>query len=199
MKKKILLTLWFSLLLLSIGYLFWQNEFKYSLPTPVPQNYKPIAMGAKIELGACCPFDQKPVFIHFFNPDCPCSKFNVPHVSELIKMYGDKINFKIVVLNKEKNFTIAEIQERFDAKIPVYFESSIAEKCGVFSTPQAVLLDPSHNLYYRGNYNKTRYCTDAKTNYAQMAIDSLLSKNQKPSFNAFALKAYGCSLPNCTK
>lgn len=199
MKKNLLLTLWFTLLLLAIGYLFWQNEFKYSLPTPIPQNYKDIAMGSKIELGACCPFNQKPVFIHFFNPDCPCSRFNVPHVKDLIKKYANQVNFKIVVLNKEKNFTIAEIQEKFDAKIPVYFEESIAKRCGVFSTPQAVLLDPSHNLYYRGNYNKTRYCTDAKTNYAQMAIDAYLSEKHKPSFDAFAMKAYGCSLPKCTK
>ena len=56
-----------------------------------------------------------------------------------------------------------------------------------------------HNLYYRGNYNKTRYCTDAESNYAQMAIDSLLKQNNSPSFNALALRAYGCSLPNCTK
>lgn len=199
MKKTILLSLWFTLLVLAVGYLFWQNEFKYSLPTPVPQNYKPIAMGSRIELGACCVFDNKPVFIHFFNPDCPCSRFNVPHVSSLIKKYGDQINFKIVVLNKQKNFSIDEIQQKFDVKVPVYFDESIAKKCGVFSTPQAVLLDPSHKLYYRGNYNKTRYCTDEKSNYAQMAIDSLLSRNYKPSFNALALKAYGCSLPKCTK
>ncbi len=89
---------------------------------------------------------------------------------------------------------IDQIQKKFDAQIPVYFDEAIAKKCGVFSTPQAVLLDPSHNLYYRGNYNKTRYCTDAKSNYAQMAIDSLLSKNHNPSFNVFALRAYGCSL-----
>ncbi|BDU26354.1 hypothetical protein FLGSB24_30980 [Flavobacterium sp. GSB-24] len=156
-------------------------------------------MGSKIELGPCCAFDNKPIFIHFFNPDCPCSRFNVPHVSDLIKKYGDKINFKIVVLNKKRNFTIDEIQKKFDAQIPVYFDEAIAENCGVFSTPQAVLLDPSHKLYYRGNYNKTRYCTDAKSNYAQMAIDSLLSKNHNPSFNAFALRAYGCSLLKCTK
>jgi len=199
MKKKLLLSLWFTLLIFLVGYLFWQNEFKYSLPTPVPQNYHAIAMGSKIELGPCCAFDNKPILIHFFNPDCPCSRFNVPHVSDLIKKYGDKINFKIVVLNKKRNFTIDEIQKKFDAQIPVYFDEAIAENCGVFSTPQAVLLDPSHKLYYRGNYNKTRYCTDAKSNYAQMAIDSLLSKNHNPSFNAFALRAYGCSLPKCTK
>ena len=175
MKKKILLALWFTLLLFSIGYLFWQNEFKYSLPTPIPKNYHAIAMGSKIDLSQCCAFDNKPVFFHFFNPDCPCSRFNVPHVSDLIKKYGDKVNFKIVVLNKKKTFSIAEIQQKFGAEIPVYFDEGIAQKCGVISTPQAVLLDADHNLYYRGNYNKTRYCTDAESNYAQMAIDSPVS------------------------
>jgi hypothetical protein len=199
MKKKLLLSLWFTFLLLSIGYLFWQNEFQYSLPTPIPKNYHAIAMGSKIELGPCCAFDNKPIFIHFYNPECPCSRFNVPHVSDLIKKYGDQVNFKIVVLNKQKSFTIDEIQEKFGAEIPVYFDEAIAKKCGVFSTPQAVLLDQSHNLYYRGNYNKTRYCTDSKSNYAQMAIDSLLNQKEKPSFNALAIKAYGCSLPKCTK
>lgn len=199
MKKTLLLGLWLTLIFASIGFLFWQNEFKYSLPTPIPKNYHNIAMGSKIDLTQCCAFDNKPVFFHFFNPDCPCSRFNVPHVNELIRKYGDKVNFKIVVLNNKRGFSIKEIQEKFGAVIPVYFDVNIAAKCGVISTPQAVLLDADHNLYYRGNYNKTRYCTDAATNYAQMAIDSLLKQNNSPSFNALALRAYGCSLPNCTK
>lgn len=198
MLKKLLAALWFTLLLAAISVLFWQNEYKYSLPTPVPQNYHKIALGSKVDL-KCCIADSRPIFIHFFNPDCPCSRFNIPHVSGLIKKYGDRINFKIVVLNKKRNFTIEEIQQKFDAKIPVYFDSGIAKSCGVFSTPQAVLLDDSQNLYYRGNYNKTRYCTNADSNYAQMAIDSLLKENSSPSFDALALRAYGCSLPNCTK
>ena len=198
MKKKILLGIWFTFLLAAISYLFWQNEFKYSLPTPIPKNYHAIAMGSKVDL-KCCVTDQRPVFIHFFNPNCPCSRFNVPHVRGLIKKYGDKINFKIVVLNKERTFTIEEIQNKFDAKIPVYFDEEIAKNCGVFSTPQAVLIDGSQNIYYRGNYNKTRYCTDADSNYAEQAIDSLLSHTNAPSFDALALRAYGCSLPKCTK
>lgn len=198
MIKKLLAGLWFTLLLVAISTLFWQNEFKYSLPTPIPKNYHDIAMGSRVDL-KCCVSGGKPSFIHFFNPDCPCSRFNVPHVTELIKKYGDRINFKIVVLNKEKTFTIAEIQNKFDAKIPVYFDDGIAKSCGVFSTPQAVLIDASQKLYYRGNYNKTRYCTNADSNYAQMAIDSLLKQNQSPSFDALALRAYGCSLPKCTK
>lgn len=198
MKEKLLLGLWFSLLFAAVVALFWKNEFQYSMPTPIPANYHEVAMGSKINL-KCCKIDQKPVFIHFFNPECPCSRFNVPHVTELIKKYGDRINFKVVVINNEKSVTIAEIQKKFDAKIPVYFDRDIANSCGVFSTPQAVLIDNSQNLYYRGNYNKTRYCTDAETNYAQQAIDSLLSHTNAPSFDALALRAYGCSLPKCTK
>jgi hypothetical protein len=105
MKKKILLSLWLSLLVVAVSFLLWKNEYKYSLPTPIPKNYHDVAMGTKIDLSQCCVEDNKPAFIHFFNPDCPCSRFNVPHVSSLIKKYGDKINFKIVVLNKDKNFT----------------------------------------------------------------------------------------------
>lgn len=200
MKKKILLGLWFSLLLVAISFLFWQNEYKYSLPTPIPENFHDVALGTKIDLGHYGTEDGKPIFIHFFNPDCPCSRFNVPHVSELIKKYGDKINFKIVVLNKQKSFSVEEIQKKFDSDdIPVSFDENIAKKCGVFSTPQAVLLDGSYSLYYRGNYNKTRYCTNADSNYAQMAIESLIEKTNFPSFGALALRAYGCSLPKCNK
>ncbi|OMQ08975.1 peroxiredoxin [[Flexibacter] sp. ATCC 35103] len=198
MLRKLLVGLWMLLLCIAISALFWKNEFKYSLPTPIPKNYHEIAMGSKIDL-KCCITDSRPIFIHFFNPDCPCSRFNIPHVSGLIKKYGDRINFKIVVLNKERDFSIEEIQKKFDAKIPVYFDNEIAKICGVFSTPQAVIIDGSRNLYYRGNYNKTRYCTNADSNYAQMAIDSLLKQTKTPSFDALALRAYGCSLPKCTK
>lgn len=199
MKRKALLALWLTFLFAAIIALFWNNEFKYSLPTPVPAKHRDVALGTHIDLEKKVRVKDKPIFIHFFNPDCPCSRFNVPHVSELIKNYGDKIDFNIVVLNKENNYTAAEIQSKFDTDIPVIFDTTIAEKCGVYSTPQAVLIDASQKLYYRGNYNKTRYCTNADTNYVQMAIDSLLSQKSNPSFNVLALKSYGCSLPACTK
>ncbi|WP_248574829.1 peroxiredoxin [Flavobacterium sp. H122] len=197
--RKLLLSLWLVILFGAISVLFWRNEYKYSLPTPIPENYKEIAIGDQIDFGKLIKFENKPVFIHFFNPNCPCSRFNVPHVRSLIKKYEKAIDFKIVVLNKEKDFSVREIQEKFDSKVPVFFDETIAKNCGVFSTPQAVLIDATHHLYYRGNYNKTRYCTNADSNYAQMAIDSLIYKSDKPMFDTLALRAYGCSLPKCTK
>lgn len=200
MKTKVILLLWLTVLFGAISYLFWKNEYKYSLPTPVPVNYKPVAIGEHVNLGNKLHLaSDKPLFLHFFNPDCPCSKFNIPHIESLVKQYGDRVSFAIVVLSKDSKYTEQDIQDKFDLTIPVLFDQSIANSCGVFSTPQAVLLDVNGNLYYRGNYNRSRYCADEKSNFAQMAIDSLLNKNQNPIFDKLALKAYGCTLPKCGK
>ncbi|MEP6677004.1 MAG: redoxin domain-containing protein [Ferruginibacter sp.] len=180
--------------------LFWYNEWVYSLPTPVPAKYIPVDKGTHINLaGKFQVADNGPVFLHFFNPDCPCSKFNIPHFKSLVEDYSGKINFAVVVMTKDKSYTEEMIRKRFGLNVPVLFDSSLATACGVYSTPQAVLMDKDHTLYYRGNYNRNRYCTDKKSNYAQMAIDSLLAFKRDPVFNPFALKAYGCPLPGCVK
>jgi hypothetical protein len=197
--KQLIVIVWLSALSVGIGYLFWYNDWKFSLPTPVPKNYNAVSLGTHIDLKEFGMIQSRPVFIHFFNPACPCSRFNIPHFKSLVKHYGDKVFFAVVVLSKDGKYTSKEIQDKFDMDIPVLFDSSLAVMCGVYSTPQAVLLDAGHNLYYRGNYNKNRYCTDKNSNYAQMAIDTLLSNNRHPIFNEYALRAYGCELPACTK
>jgi len=195
-----ILTVWLTLILVTISYLFWHNEWKYSLPTPVPAKYRAAEKGDTINLkNKLFAGSHKPSFIHFYNPECPCSKFNIPHVNSLVKKYGAKINFAIVVMNSNEKYTVEEIQDKFNPGIPVLFDKSMADSCGVYSTPQAVILDADHKLYYRGNYNKSRYCTDKNSYYAQMAIDSLLTNNLNPTFTKYALEAYGCALPLCTK
>ena len=198
--KYALIATWLGVLLSGICYIFWQNEVKYTLPTPVPVNYQAVNTGASVNIdGLMNGVNKKPLFIHFFNPACPCSRFNIPYFRSLAKDYGNKISFAVVVLSKDRSYTEEDIQQKFDLDIPVYFDSAIAAACGVYSTPQAVLLDEQRQLYYRGNYNKSRYCTDPESNYAQQAIDSFLNHNADPVFNAYALKAYGCELPLCTK
>jgi hypothetical protein len=187
------------IILSGISWLFWTQELKYQLPTDMPSNYREIAAGTPIAL--TLPFNrnlQKPVFLHFFNPDCPCSKFNIRHFKELVKTYGQALDFMIVAMTTEKQYTAEDIQGRFDLALPVSFDTTLAANCGVYSTPQAVIID-QNKLFFRGNYNKSRYCTDPKTNYAQMAIESLLLNKNNLSFGPLAFKAYGCELPTCNK
>ncbi|HMH23062.1 MAG TPA: thioredoxin fold domain-containing protein [Puia sp.] len=198
MKKKIVIV-WLVLLFAAVSALFWRNEWVYSLPTPVPAGYKPVNPGQMIDLGARLNTgNQKPLFLHFFNPDCPCSRFNIAHFKTLVTQYGKDANFMIVVMSKE-SYTVKDIQEKFETKVPVLFDTAIAVSCGVYSTPQAVIIDASHKLFYRGNYNRSRYCSDKKSEYARMALDSLLHQHADIVFDRYALKAYGCQLPNCKK
>ena len=48
--KKWLVMVWLIFLLSLVGSLFWYNEMVYHLPTPVPENYKPVPQGAVIKL-----------------------------------------------------------------------------------------------------------------------------------------------------
>jgi len=198
--SKFFLLVWIAVLFAGITFLFWRNEYKYNLPTPVPSNHHTVNTGEEINLdGRLATAASKPLFLHFFNPSCPCSRFNIPHVQSLVKKYGDKITFAIVLMSRDSNYTEEDIQDKFDLPIPVLSDRSIAVACGVYSTPQAVIINTDHKLYYRGNYNKSRYCTDIKSNFAEMALDSLLNKSNNPQFNPLALKSYGCILPECKK
>lgn len=200
--RKGLVVAWLTLILAGIAGIFWYNEWKYSLPTPIPVNYHDVQHGALVALPE--PAQQlltgKPLLLHFFNPDCPCSRFNMPQFKSLVKEYGAQTNFAIVLMSPKK-YSAAQLQKKFDLPypVPVLADSAIAVACGVYSTPQAVIIDTSRHLYYRGNYNSSRYCSNEKTAFARLALADLLNHNYSPIFSPLALKAYGCQLPICTK
>ena len=105
----------------------------------------------------------------------------------------------LVVAVSNKTYTAKNVQDKLGVDIPVLFDGALPAACGVYSTPQAVLLDTHRRLYYRGNYNQSRYCTDEKTSYAKIAIEGLLHAQSRLAFGQLALRAYGCSLPGCQK
>ncbi|QJD96448.1 AhpC/TSA family protein [Mucilaginibacter robiniae] len=195
--KKIIVFTWLVVLFGAVASILWYNQYKYSLPTPVPDHYVPVKNGTAINLGFQFSFENhKPVLLHFFNPDCPCSKFNIKHVKELITQYGNQVNFAVVLLT-DKYYTPAQVKQKYDLHIPVVVAPQLAIACGVYSTPQAAILNSSRQLYYRGNYNNSRYCTDSQTAYARIALENLLKQHDPIRFSLFATRAYGCSLPGC--
>jgi hypothetical protein len=197
--RNLIVLIWLGLLFIGISALFWYNDWKYKLPTPVPPSYKAVSTGITIELPQQLNAGKyKPVFLHFFNPDCPCSRFNMIYFKSLVKQYQEEVSFVIVVMNNTR-YSVKEIQHKFGLDLPVSFDTALATSCGVYSTPQAVILNRDNQLYYRGNYNKSRYCTDKKTNYAEIALNALLKQGPTVFFDQYALRAYGCQLPQCTK
>jgi hypothetical protein len=195
--KKALIFTWLIVLFSAVAALFWHVELIYSLPTPVPENYHPIQLGETLDLsGIDSAPNGQPILLHFYNPDCPCSRFNTPHFKALIEQYGTRIQFVIVPVGT--NVSAAEIHRKLNLSIPVWSDPDLASQCGVYSTPQAVIIDARHQLYYRGNYNRSRYCTDKKTEYVRTALEALFMGDSTVRFDPIALKAYGCQLPLCT-
>jgi hypothetical protein len=79
----------------------------------------------------------------------------------LFDEYRQQVDFAVMAMSC-KRYTAEEIQDKFDISAPIFFDVSIANSCGVRSTPQVVLPDQQHKLYYRDNYNKGRYCLDGR-------------------------------------
>lgn len=186
-----------SLIIAGIANAFWQYEIKYALPTPVPQNLQEVCIGDKVAFEPWIQQNNKPMLLHFFNPLCPCSKFNMKEYLELTQKYGDEMDFRIV-LQSDQLSDVVKIQQKYGSDIKVLPdpEGEISDVFGIYATPQAVILDTTGSIYYKGNYNKARFCTQKDTRFAFTAIQHLLAGETLPRFTELATIAYGCSLPS---
>jgi hypothetical protein len=181
-----------------IGWIFWEHEIKYASPTPLPNNFKNVSVGAQIDLVSLNIPADKSTVLHFFNPDCPCSKFNMKDFESLSKKYNAQVNFYIVLQSDDEN-AVNDFNERYELDLPVIRDRNgeISDLCGIYSTPQAVVLNKNSEIYFKGNYNKSRFCTRKETRYVEIALDSLIKNKPLPLFvqNELTLP-YGCALPS---
>lgn len=216
--KKITTTKWFQRLALAacfglIGAVFtsfWWQEWQYLLPTPVPEGYQEVFVGKEIPQNVLNQFQyyagkegssktsKKPIFLHFFSPFCPCSKFNIAHINYLVERYGDEVDFYAIIFNdSEYEMEFINFSEKYDIPIPTILDKkdNIAFSCGIYATPQAAIITSEGKLFYKGNYNVSRYCNNRDTNFAEQALGALLEGKNPPDFGELASKAYGCELP----
>ena len=190
------------LLFSGIFVIFWQQELRYLLPTPIPPGYHPVATDQPVDLtGYLSEPLSKPVLLHFFSADCPCSRFNIDHFRYLVDHYRDSIDFYVVLPGENTQEVITQFQEQYGVSIPVLidWDEHLAKACGVYSTPQAAVITLQSQLYFRGNYNRARYCTDRGTSYAELAIKALYQGSPPPYFAKLATQSYGCQLPSQTE
>lgn len=187
-------TLAFTAVALTIaGYVFWLQDLRYSLPTPRPTGLRQVEPGSTVPWPTAlervvAAEAQAPVLLHFFNPDCPCSRFNRDHVRALQRQFAGRVRFVTVAESTGPAEPVG------DEELVPDPEGAIAAAFGVYSTPQAVLLDRERRLVFRGNFNSTRYCTTPQTQFARLAIEALLAATPRPS-DPRADVAYGCPLP----
>lgn len=180
----------------AVIFLFWQQEIQYLQPTPKPEGLTQIPLGKPVAVPNLPGLQTgKPVFIHFYNPDCPCSRFNVSEFHRMVRKYNEEVQFYGIIQTDEQQ---ARQYYREELGVPVILDTkgAIADRYGIYSTPQALLIDTASNLFYKGNYNKARYCTSRNTRFAELAIQAQLNNEPLPEFHPLAYQAYGCQLPH---
>lgn len=182
-----------------IGAIFWEQEVKYAMPTPVPSNFVDVQIGEKIDLSPHLSLDSgKKTLLHFFSSKCSCSRFNMKEFERIARKYQKEIDFYVVVQSDDEN-ALRNFQEKYELGLPTLLDKDgvISDICGIYSTPQAVIIDENSNLYFKGNYNKARFCTRKETRYVETAIGHLLDNEQLPLDVAMSMtQPYGCTLPS---
>lgn len=200
MLRIFLFSLLSTMLLGAIGFIFWQQELQYIGPTPQPVNYQPVEIGTPINIKDLELSTDKPLFIHFYNYDCPCSRFNAKEFRNMVIRYKNDINFLALVQSSSDNVQAKDdFIKKYDLGIPVKEDKNgrLAEQLGVYSTPQAVIIK-NNKIVYRGNYNKARFCTSRNTKFAELALEAIVNNESVPVFPEIAYMAYGCELPSNT-
>jgi peroxiredoxin len=197
-RKTILFTFFVLSTTALVSWVFWEHELKYAAPTPMPDNFVDVAIGTEINLATLHIPSGKSALLHFFNPDCPCSKFNMKEFGALARKYKDQVNF-VVILQSSDESQIAEFKTKYELNVPVLADKNgqISDMCGIYATPQAVILNNSSQVYFKGNYNKSRFCTHKQTRFVEIALDSLVANRPLPAFVLTELMSpYGCELPS---
>lgn len=190
-----------NILIASLGaivFLLWQEEYRYSLPTPIPKDYQTVVSGECISAADSLYTGQKPLFVHFYNPHCPCSRFNLAHFLQIWQQYHEEVFFQVII---PEGTSLSKARYQLGDQIPLLTDTGEfwAKSCGVYATPQAVIIAPEGDLYYRGNYNKARFCTIPGTNFAELSLQMLLSGRELPQWGPLATVAYGCQMPEHTE
>lgn len=185
--------------------LFWYQDWQYALPTPRPRHLIQPVEGTTLRHASSLAAlvndeDARPLYLHFFNPECPCSRFNLDHVRRLVTLFSSHVRILAIVEGENSRQALQSFRETH-LPVEAYFDkdAGIAKACGVYSTPQAVLLSREGKLYYRGNYNAGRYCNDPETEFARRALEALVAGRPLPNFPSVASHAYGCQLPTYQK
>ena len=136
---------------------------------------RPVALPPAVErLRAARP--GRPLLLHFFNPSCPCSRFNVDHVRALSSRFQADVTV-VAVLAEGEPATMRAAYRALQLDVPHYVDADrrLADALGVYATPQAAILDGAGRLYFVGNYNRTRYCRDRDTEFARLALEAVVA------------------------
>lgn len=126
--------------------------------------------------------DPKATVLHYYNPDCPCTRYNTWHVKDLIKEFTKQgVRFEIRVPD-ESLIKEAELMFNRPAKVAEAGATPIA-------SPSSLVLDANMNPQYIGPYSPAATCNLSKDDFVGNVLNDLLAGEVYPRTRNLAL---GC-------
>ena len=199
--------LWFALPLVALWlagtvYAFWWFEFRHLRPFELEATERAESFsgeGLATALAGLLPEGERTTatLFHFWDPACPCSRFNELHVRELRERYAAE-GIRFAVIPRPGRFDSGEearraAAEQFGEVELVELSEARFRELPVPSAPALAILDAADDeppaLAYFGPYSVGAVCSSSTGTFAESTLDELLAGKRPRQLNTVA---FGC-------
>ena len=204
--------LWFALPLVTLWlagtvYAFWWFEFRHLRPFEAEAAARAESFsgeGLAAALGELLPADDRvpATLFHFWDPACPCSRFNEEHVRELRERYAAQ-GIRFAVIPRPGRFeSLSEArraaEEHFGEVELIDLPEARFRALPVPSAPALAIVDQRATdtatdngpaLAYFGPYSVGAVCSSSTGTFAESTLDDLLAGKRPRQLNTIA---FGC-------
>jgi hypothetical protein len=128
--------------------------------------------------------------IHFWDPACPCSRFNERHVRDIVSGYRDRGIRFVVIARAGHGLTHDALATRARAAFGDAVQLMDAPTGTLTdltpSSPATAILDAEGELAYFGPYSTGALCTSTTGVFAERVLDQLLLGHNPQQWNTWA-------------
>lgn len=184
----------FAVWIIATGYAFWHFQFSQLRPFTPPQNDRAFFDGEviskRIESLPIAPAGAA-TLIHFWDPACPCSRFNDDHLRALVEQYAPNgIEVLVVPAPGAPIPSTGTLQARYGTAVRLAAPELRALRPP--SSPAVAVVDNKEQLAYFGPYSTDGLCSADGGGFVEAVLDNLLAGRQSRQFNTLA---FGCYCP----
>lgn len=168
---------------------FWVLQWQYLRPFPK----ETLAVSSQFFEGAALNLpavhglqaDKSGSVIHFWDPECPCTRFSTPHVRDLIAQ-ADAQGFTSTVIvnrgiNSDAGSRLKSARKTFGEQIAIQLWSeSLAEQLPIPASPSALVMSKEGRLSYVGPYSSDAFCSTEDGAFVEEAMTQIASGKVEP-------------------
>jgi len=134
-----------------------------------------------------------PVLFHFWDPDCPCSRFNVDHVRALVARFRPAGVEFVVVTPQGTADAAKRVRETFGTGVLALARAP--RQAAVPASPAALLFGADGRPRYFGPYSSGAFCSATNGAYVETALEELQAGRPGSTLEMLAVGCY-CTWPD---